>query len=103
VSTEVSGQTEAAEVHFDLDRAWQLHPQASVRPERFGALVYHFGTRKLAFLKNPTLLDVVRRLDTERDARAALVAAGVVSVDVPVYARALATLAGSKVICERTA
>jgi len=23
---------------FDLDAAWQLHPQVSVRPERFGAL-----------------------------------------------------------------
>ena len=42
---------------FDLDGAWQLHPQVSVRPERFGALLYHFGTRRLSFLKNPTLLE----------------------------------------------
>ncbi|MEU9347776.1 mycofactocin biosynthesis chaperone MftB, partial [Streptomyces sp. NPDC048278] len=30
---------------MDLDRAWDLHPQVSVRPEPFGALLYHFGTR----------------------------------------------------------
>ena len=28
-------------------------------PERFGALLYHFGTRRLSFLKSPTLLAVV--------------------------------------------
>ena len=38
---------------IDLDAAWQLHPQVSVRPERFGALLYHFGTRRLSFLKSP--------------------------------------------------
>ena len=38
---------------FDLDRPWQLHPQVSVRPEPFGALLYHFGTRRLWFLKSP--------------------------------------------------
>jgi putative mycofactocin binding protein MftB len=33
-----------------LDRAWALAPQVSVRPEQFGALLYHFGTRRLSFL-----------------------------------------------------
>src|SRR6476661_7521208 len=47
---------------FDLDGPWQLHPQVSVRPERFGALLYHFGTRRLSFLKSPTLLTVVKSL-----------------------------------------
>ncbi len=42
-----------------------LHPQVSVRPEPFGALLYHFGTRRLSFLKDRRLLDVVRRLDGE--------------------------------------
>jgi putative mycofactocin binding protein MftB len=40
-----------------------LHPQVSVRPEPFGALLYHFGTRRLSFLKDRRLLDVVRKLD----------------------------------------
>ena len=46
---------------FDLDAAWRLTPQVSIRPERFGALLYHFGTRRLSFLKSPALLDVVAR------------------------------------------
>lgn len=43
----------ATEAGFDLDAAWDLHPQVAVRPERFGALLYHFGTRRLSFLKDP--------------------------------------------------
>jgi len=32
----------------------------SVRPEPFGALLYHFGTRQLSFLKDTTLLAVLQ-------------------------------------------
>jgi putative mycofactocin binding protein MftB len=84
---------------FDLDTAWRLHPQVSIRPERFGALLYHFGTRKLSFLKSPTLLAVVRALAAEPDARAACVAAGVADDDLPSYTTALGTLAASSMIC----
>ena len=31
---------------MNSDAAWRLHPQVSVRPEPFGALLYHFGTCK---------------------------------------------------------
>ncbi len=41
---------------FDLDRPWRLHARAAVRPEPFGAMLYHFNTRSLSFLKTPTLL-----------------------------------------------
>jgi mycofactocin biosynthesis protein MftB len=85
---------------FDLDRAWRLHPSVSVRPERFGALLYHFGTRRLSFLKSPTLLAVVRALETEPDARRACTSAGVDQADLPAYSRALASLAASDTICE---
>ena len=51
------------------DSAWQLHPQVSVRPEPFGALLYHFGTRKLSFLKDRTLLAVVQGLPEAASAR----------------------------------
>jgi putative mycofactocin binding protein MftB len=37
-------------VAFDPDLGWRLHHQVAVRPEPFGALLYHFGTRKLSFL-----------------------------------------------------
>jgi mycofactocin biosynthesis protein MftB len=88
---------------FDLDCSWRLHPSVSVRPERFGALLYHFGTRRLSFLKSPTLLGVVRALETEPTARLACQAAGVSPPDVPTYQRALATLAASEMICAEAA
>jgi putative mycofactocin binding protein MftB len=87
---------------FDLDAGWRTHPQVSVRPERFGALLYHFGTRRLSFLKNPVLLAVVRSLDAQPSARAACAAAGVGPAELAAYSRALATLAASTMICERT-
>jgi putative mycofactocin binding protein MftB len=87
---------------FDLDASWRVHPQVSIRPERFGALLYHFGTRRLSFLKNPTLLDVVRAPDAQTSARAACAAAGIAAAELPAYTRALATLATSSMICERT-
>jgi putative mycofactocin binding protein MftB len=88
---------------FDFDAGWRLHPQVSVRPERFGALLYHFGTRRLSFVKTPTLLRVVQSLGSQRSARAACVAAGVEAGQLPAYERALATLARSSMICERGA
>jgi putative mycofactocin binding protein MftB len=75
----------------------------SIRPERFGALLYHFGTRRLSFLKSPTLLDVVNRLADECSARAACEAAGVPADQVSNYRSALQTLASSQMICERSA
>ena len=88
---------------FDLDRAWALHPQAQIRPERFGALLYHFGTRRLSFLKHPTLLAVVRSLGDHPTARAACDACGVADAELPSYTAALARLADTAMIQERSA
>jgi mycofactocin biosynthesis protein MftB len=90
-----------ARAGFDLDRPWQLHPQVSVRPERFGALLYHFGTRRLSFLKSPALLTVVSSLADAPSARAACQAAGVSPAELPAYATALETLASSQMIRAR--
>jgi mycofactocin biosynthesis protein MftB len=87
---------------FSLDRPWQLHAQVSVRPERFGALLYHFGTRRLTFLKSPALLTVVSSLASQRSARAACAAAGLSDAELPAYSRALATLAAGRMICPRS-
>jgi putative mycofactocin binding protein MftB len=86
---------------FDLDGAWRLHAQVAVRPERFGALLYHFGTRRLSFLKSPELLAVVRGLGEAPSARQACARAGVPDERLPAYRAALATLAGSQMICPR--
>ena len=86
---------------FDLDRPWQLHPQVSVRPERFGALLYHFGTRRLSFLKSPALLTVVTSLGDVPSAREACRRAGLTEAELPAYATALQTLASSQMIRPR--
>jgi mycofactocin biosynthesis protein MftB len=92
----VSTNTAAGE--FDLDAAWRLHPQVSVRPERFGALLYHFGTRRLSFLKSPALLTVVSSLAGQPSARAACAAAGVSQAELPAYTAALARLEAGSMI-----
>ncbi|MGK2854686.1 MAG: mycofactocin biosynthesis chaperone MftB [Microbacteriaceae bacterium] len=88
---------------IDLDTAWDLHPKVSVRPEPFGALLYHFGTRRLSFLKDPTLLRVVQSLSSSPTARDACDAAGVDVEDLPKFQRALTTLAQSSMVVERAA
>jgi putative mycofactocin binding protein MftB len=87
---------------FDLDKAWQVHPRVSIRPEPFGALVYHFETRKLSFLKERTLLDVVEGLDGVRSARDVCRAAGVPEEQEARYGRALAALAASQMLVQAT-
>jgi putative mycofactocin binding protein MftB len=68
----------------------ELHPQVSVRPEPFGALLYHFGTRRLSFLKDRRLLEVVQRLDGATSIDDAL--APVAESDRPAMRTALKTL-----------
>jgi putative mycofactocin binding protein MftB len=86
---------------FDLDAAWSLHPQVAVRPERFGAMLYHFGTRRLSFLKDRTLLATVQELAEHPSAREACRAAGVQPAELTRYQTALATLATSLMIQRR--
>ena len=45
-----------------LERRLALDPQVALRPEPFGALAYHYGTRRLIFLKHPDVVRVVRSL-----------------------------------------
>ena len=81
---------------FDPDQRWRLHPQVAVRPEPFGALLYHFGTRKLSFLKNRVVVEVVQSLPHHASAAAALAACGVENT--APYAKALAALARSQML-----
>jgi mycofactocin biosynthesis protein MftB len=84
-----------------LDRGWRLAPQVALRPEPFGALVYHFGTRRLTFLKSRLLLDVVTTLEEHENAQEACRAAGVGEHEFPQYERALSTLADAGMIVAR--
>jgi mycofactocin biosynthesis protein MftB len=83
---------------FDAARSWRLHPQVAVRPEPFGALLYHFGTRKLSFLKNRTIVDVVGSLAEHPDARTACRAAGIAEDQEGPYLHALGVLAASRML-----
>jgi mycofactocin biosynthesis protein MftB len=87
---------------FDPDRPYRCSPSVALRPEPFGALVYHFGTRRLSFLKTPQLLATVQGLAEHPDVNAALAAAGVDASQRPAYLRALAGLADSGTSEERT-
>jgi putative mycofactocin binding protein MftB len=86
---------------FDPARPHRRSPQVAVRPEPFGALVYHFGTRRLSFLKTPELVAVVSGLEHHPDVHAAIDAAGVEESQRPAYVRALAGLAANGTIEER--
>ncbi|MCA1842062.1 MAG: mycofactocin biosynthesis chaperone MftB [Actinobacteria bacterium] len=84
-----------------LDQAWDLAPQVSVRPEPFGALLYHFGTRRLSFLKDRRLLAVVQGLGDAPSAREACASAGVGVDELRAFERALARLAETDMLRER--
>ena len=85
-----------------LGEAWALSPSVALRPEPFGALAYHFGNRKLTFLKRPELVAVVRELAEQPDVLGALVAAGVPAEQHRAYAAALRGLAAADMIRPRT-
>ncbi|HEX4867481.1 MAG TPA: mycofactocin biosynthesis chaperone MftB [Acidimicrobiales bacterium] len=86
-----------------LDRPLELAAQVSVRPERFGALLYHFGTRRLSFLKDPRLLAVVQRLPEVPTARAACTACGVEPGSLRSFDAALRRLLDTGMLQERPA
>ena len=84
-----------------LDEPWTLSPAVALRPEPFGALAYHFGNRKLTFLKTPALVAVVRALGDHVDTRAALVHTGIPEAEHQAYEQALEGLARADMIRAR--
>ncbi|AZG48308.1 mycofactocin biosynthesis chaperone MftB [Gordonia insulae] len=86
---------------FDTTDAWVLNPKVALRPEPFGALLYHFGTRKLSFLKNLTVVGIVNSLGDHPTAEHALSAAGIGAPERPLYLQALGALADSGMIVRR--
>lgn len=81
-----------------LDETWALDASVALRPEPFGALAYHFGNRKLVFLKTPALVAVVRALGDGVLVRHALARANVPEPAWPAYVAALGGLAESDTI-----
>ncbi|NKX56573.1 mycofactocin biosynthesis chaperone MftB [Arthrobacter mobilis] len=84
-----------------LGEPWMISPSVALRPEPFGALAYHFGNRKLTFLKRPELVAVVQGLASAPDVRTALEHAGVPASQHAAYAAALRGLAATDMIRPR--
>ncbi len=82
----------------DLDSPYEVHPQVSLRPEPFGALAYHFGTRRLSFLRSLDMVEVVEALDGAPSVRVALAEAGVEERRWGSFTTALAQLERSEMI-----
>jgi len=85
---------------FSPERAWRLNPQVALRDESFGALAYHYGNRRLVFLKSRRLVALVSSL-AEYPSASDAIAACVPAASRPSYERALARLAASEVIDAR--
>lgn len=81
---------------FDPDVPWQLSPEVALRTESFGALAYHFGNRKLSFLKTPRLVEVIRELAEHPSARDAV--CSLPEGERESYLKALASLARTEMI-----
>ena len=88
-----------------LDRQLTLDPQVALRPEPFGALAYHYGNRKLIFLKHPDVVRVVQYLDRNESVECtiadALSACDISESRWPSFERALDALTESEVLHER--
>lgn len=78
---------------YDESRAYRLHPDVAVRREGFGALAYHYGTRRLSLLQGAHILHLLDTLDRFDSAAAALDALNLPDRTRVSYAGALARLA----------
>lgn len=87
---------------LDPSRPFRLSPRIGLRPEPFGALAYHFDTRRLVFLKAPELVDLVRALGDHVDVRSAIAAVIGTDASEARYVRALTSLAEAGIIEPRT-
>ena len=83
---------------FDSGARYRLDPQVALRPEPFGALAYHYGSRRLTFLRSKLLADLVASLESHESVDAAL-AASIPEQQRPAYVKALESLAESRFIC----
>ncbi len=84
-----------------LESACELHPQVALRPEEFGALAYHYGNRRLIFLKHPDVVAVVKSLGDHDTLASALTAQGIDSDRWPGFLAALNQLESSEVVRAR--
>ncbi len=86
---------------FDPALAYRLSPSVALRREPFGALSYHYGNRRLTFLRSPALAELVERLGEFPSGGQAMAGVGVPEQGRAAIERALSELLASDVICVR--
>ena len=84
-----------------LRRALELHPNVALRPESFGALAYHYGNRRLVFLKHVDMVRVAKALGDHPSLQATLVACQIAPDRWTSFANAFESLQSSEVVRER--
>ena len=77
---------------------YELDPQVALRPEPFGALAYHYGNRRLTFLRSPDLVALVQGLAAHESLDAALEASTIERRRWPSFRTAVAALIESEVV-----
>lgn len=83
---------------LEAGRAYELDPQVRLRRESFGALVYHYRTRRLLFLRSTELIEVLTALSSHPCLRAALEVAGGSAIEQGRLLGALQSLYDAEVI-----
>jgi putative mycofactocin binding protein MftB len=81
-----------------LDAALELHPQVALRPEPFGALAYHYGNRRLVFLKHLDMVRVAQDLGNHPTLRATLEACDIAPARWSSFEKAFESLHTSEVV-----
>jgi len=84
-----------------LDQALELHPQVALRPEPFGALAYHYGNRRLVFMKHVDVVAVAKQLADHPSLAATLEACDIAPTRWSSFATAFASLKSSEIVRER--
>ena len=87
--------------HGLLERALELHPQVALRPEPFGALAYHYGNRRLVFLKHVDMVKVAENLSSHPTLQATLEACDIAPARWTSFVTAFTSLESSEIVRER--
>lgn len=83
-----------------LEASLRLADHVAVRPEPFGALAYHYDTRKLIFLRHPDVVRVVHALREHPTVADALRACEIAEERWPSFMSAIDSLAASGLLVE---
>lgn len=86
---------------LDTGRAYWLDRRVVIRPESFGAVAYHFGTRRAVFLHEPGLSEFLTGLERHESLSSALDALHLNPDLRLAWEDSLARLAGAQIIHAR--